>query len=86
MNQLKKSLSKLPAPKNDYEIVLPDSADKQDTDENIDIDRSDYVGEQYDILDETEVQMQKRVLQKLKCKTAIKYIVIFYNNNEFKFI
>ena len=67
MDQLKKSLSKLPAPKNDYEIVLPENAEK-DADDNIDIDRPDYVGEQYDILDATEVQIKNRLNQKLKCK------------------
>lgn len=71
LDQLKKSLSKLPAPKNDYEIVLPENAEK-DADDNIDIDRPDYVGEQYDILDATEVQIKNRLNQKLKYEEEMK--------------
>jgi len=71
LDQLKKSLSKLPAPKNDYEIVLPENAEK-DADDNIDIDRPDYVGDQYDILDATEVQIKNRLNQKLKYEEEMK--------------
>ena len=58
----------MPAPKNDYEIVLPEDNDTKEAsvDETIDIDRSDYIGEQYEILDESDVQVQKRLLLKLK--------------------
>lgn len=66
LNQLKKSLSKLPAPKNDYEIVLPDEDNKMDTDDHLEMDRSDNPGEQYDIHDESELQLQRKQARKLK--------------------
>lgn len=71
LNQLKKNLSKLPAPKNDYEIVLPE--DENQDEEKIDIDRPDYVGEQFELLDEAEVQQQKRIAQKKKYEEEMKH-------------
>ena len=64
----------MPAPKNDYEIVLPEDNDTKEAsvDESIDIDRSDYIGEQYEILDESDVQVQKRLLLKQKRKKYLK--------------
>lgn len=71
LNSLKKSLSKLPAPKNDYEIVLPEDEQEREAGEHdMDVDRPDgYVGEQYDIMDEDEVRYQRKLRQKQKCKS-----------------
>lgn len=68
LNSLKRSLSKLPAPKNDYEIVLPE--DEQEAGEHgMDVDRPDgCVGEQFDIMDEDEVRYQRKLSRKQKCK------------------
>ncbi len=83
INDLKKSLSKLPAPKNDFEIVLPEdsidessnksvksksSSDQNDDEELIDYDRPDIVGEQYEILDESEVQARHKQMLKARCR------------------
>lgn len=70
LNSLKQSLSKLPAPKNDYEIVLPE--DEQEGGQDLmDVDRPDgFVGEQYDIMDEDEVRYQRKLMQKQKCKSS----------------
>jgi len=72
LNMLKKSLSNLPAPKNDYEIVLPDEDEKNKSTDEMNIDRTDYVGEQFEILDESEVQIQKRLAQKQKYDEEMK--------------
>ena len=71
LNSLKKSLSKLPAPKNDYEIVLPDEGGEGVGADRMDSDGTDYVGEQFDVMDEDEVRYQKRMLQKQKCKWTL---------------
>lgn len=70
-------LSRLPAPKNDYEIVLPEdeaeekskkkSLKEQNEEELIDIDRDESAGEQYEILDESEVQARRIQFLKARC-------------------
>lgn len=73
LNKLKKNLSKLPAPKNDYEIVLPEDEKNNKVTNEMDIDRSDYVGEQYELLDESEVQYQKKLALKKKYEEEMKH-------------
>lgn len=75
LNSLKKSLSKLPAPKNDYEIVLPEEDEAANEHElDMDVDRPDgYVGEQYDIMDEDEVRYQRKLALKHKYEEELKH-------------
>jgi len=49
---LKRGLAKLPAPKNDYEIVLPEEGQEEVA--------MEVEGEQAEVLDEAEVQLQRR--------------------------
>ena len=97
---MKKSLSKLPAPKNDYEIVLPEdptdessknSAKKKssndmnhDEEELIDYDRPEIVGEQYEILDESEVQSRHKQMLKARCKQLYFFFRLFSIEFAFK--
>jgi len=75
-------LSKLPAPKNDYEIVLPEDTtiddekpkkkSKFEEHDEIEQESTDLVGEQYEILDEAEVQARHKLQLKAKCNNYIK--------------
>jgi hypothetical protein len=75
-------LSKLPAPKNDYEIVLPEDAtvddekskkkSKYEENDELEHENTDLVGEQYEILDEAEVQARRKLQLKAKCDNFFK--------------
>jgi len=84
LNDLKKSLSRLPAPKNDYEIVLPEDEEekkaskkkkslKEMNDEELrELERDETVGEQYEILDEAEVQARRKEFLRAKYEEEFK--------------
>lgn len=61
MNELKRALAKLPAPKNDYEIVLPDDAKPAE-----EMDEDKY-SEQYQVMDESDVQALRRAQAEQRC-------------------
>ena len=66
MSQLKKSLSKLPAPKNDYEIVIPDEEeDAKNKSERMD---QDDTSEHTIIPDRADIEAQHLELIQQKCK------------------
>ena len=77
LDKLKKGLSKLPAPKNDYEIVLPDeeepsSAKKPLQDEEM-LEENDKFGEQYEEMDQTDLENKMREEMRLRREEEMKY-------------
>lgn len=69
LNELKKGLSKLPAPKNDYEIVLPEEDEKPEkkskNEEDEQMDESE-VGEQFKIIDRADLIQKEKALLRQK--------------------
>lgn len=66
LNELKRGLAKLPAPKNDYEIVLPDDAKPAE-----EMDEDKY-SEQYQVMDESDVQALRRTEAAQRYKEELK--------------
>ena len=73
LTQLKSSLAKLPAPKNDFEIVLPDDARKNGDDELIEVEDD----ENQMTPDKADLEAQQILFMKKKCKSriSIRFIV-----------
>jgi pre-mRNA-splicing factor CDC5/CEF1 len=80
IDELKRGLSKLPAPKNDYEIVLPEdnnvnSTKSQKNDEKEEDDAD--VGEQYEIVDQEELETKRKQILKAKCiEFSFKFLIL----------
>ena len=77
LERLRKGLSKLPAPKNDYEIVLPDdqasassSAEPRIADED---DEEALGGEQQEVADQADVEAKRRVAAQAKHEWEMKH-------------
>lgn len=64
MSQLKKNLSRLPAPKNDYEIVIPDDNEGAQAKTAEDEDTSEHMI----IPDQADVDAKHLELLKKKCR------------------
>jgi pre-mRNA-splicing factor CDC5/CEF1 len=73
LDQLKRGLSKLPAPKNDYEIVLPeDEKDKNATKKLRDEEDEDLNKSEDTIMDQSDVEIQTSLAIKAKYEEEMK--------------
>lgn len=66
LNELKKGLSKLPAPKNDYELILPD--DERDEEKNEEMESES--GQHLEVMDQADIEVQIKQAMKAKCKSS----------------
>jgi pre-mRNA-splicing factor CDC5/CEF1 len=72
LNELKKGLSRLPTPKNDYEIVLPDDEKDNKLNENEEMEHNG-MGEQYDIMDQAEIEARRLAEMKIREEEEMKF-------------
>jgi pre-mRNA-splicing factor CDC5/CEF1 len=72
LNELKKGLSRLPAPKNDYEIVLPDDENERKPNEDEEMEHNG-MGEQFDIMDQAEIEARRLAEMRAREEEAMKY-------------
>jgi pre-mRNA-splicing factor CDC5/CEF1 len=80
LDRLRTGLSKLPAPKNDYEIVLPDEEDKgEKRDEKMDQDGLEdeepesRFGEQYEVMDNADLEIKMQAEMKARQEQELKH-------------
>lgn len=69
MSQLKKNLSRLPTPKNDYEIVLPD--EEEEAKKKSERMEEDDMSEHMLIPDQADIEAKNLELLKEKCKIFV---------------